>query len=484
MGKDEPENEESAEGQWRVMHSLPLPVAVVDSEGKIIFANQAWLRAPFGKRTDASPEGKRYLRLCGHHPLLPEVGDVADGLAAVLDGVRPRFEVEYPARQPGRAPECYRLSITSLSGKKGALLTHTRLGPMEPGVFRAEPTLSDNLLNETTDAVFLCDTSGRLAMANNVTGAWFGCEVGELVGTLASRIVPAELGRLLLEQNAACLETGEPRNFELTCSTSRGQRTFLLTKGVHRSRGGRLKGVFGIARDISAIKAMEREIIDMSDKEKQRLGQELHENLCQYLVGISLLGNVLHEDLLKLRLKQADDARQITRLVKESITEVRALVKGLSPMPVEQEEGLLTAFQELTEQARSIGRIRCTLQFPRNAELLDATTSIHLIRIAQEAVHNAIKHSQASRLRIRLSDQRRAIILTVEDNGVGFSPDHPSRSGFGLGLGLHIMQYRSRAIGGELEITNLEPRGTRVRCTVPKPPVKKAPARPRRLAAA
>ncbi len=457
---------------WVAADAIPEPIALLDKAGRITAVNKAWRRASPGKEPSIPAAlGVLYLDLCrsGAPGLpLPRAEAISAGLNAVIEGRTDRFSCDYVAPNASGVEHRFVVNIAPLPKGRGGMVSHFDLGPRKSESVYRSRVLSETILDETEDAFFLCDPKGRVLMANAATAKWLGVDAADIVGKKGSEIVSQDLGRFLLEQNAETIAHGKTHTFETNLATAQGFRTLLVTKGVHRSANGKVKGVFGIARDISELKAMEREIIDTSDKEKQRLGQELHENLCQYLVGISLLGNVLFEDLLRLKLKQAEDARQITTLVKDAIAEVRALAKGLAPMHQEQEEGLIVALQELAEQARVIGKIRCSLRVPRTASFVDETTSIHLFRIAQEAVHNAIKHSQAKRLQIVLSNSRKEVTLTVQDDGVGFNQGDPPKGENSSGLGLHIMKYRSRAIGAELEIRRLPEGGTAIVCTMPK----------------
>ncbi|HWL51777.1 MAG TPA: PAS domain-containing protein [Chthoniobacteraceae bacterium] len=485
MGKDDAEGQRATGEERRGSRAFPHPIVIVDRVGEILFANDAWRSwlvksgvdpAPYGvgmnyldtfqNRVSATPPGRADVAVTRH--LLEEVfqGEIS----------RCSFEQTLACGQDGprkSAPARLWVDANALpSDTGGAVLAHHVEEPPPP---RARPlyqgrTFLKDLLAETGDGVFLCSPTGRLLLANPAMEPWLELPGREVIGKKIVGTLPEPIARLLLDRNDEVITSASTLTFETNVVTGRGMRTVLVTKGLHRTSAGRLKGVFGIVRDVSGVRAMEREIIDTSDKEKQRLGQELHENLCQYLVGISLLGNVLFEELLRLGLKQADDARQITSLVKEAITEVRSLVKGLSTLPLEQDEGLNDALRDLAEQARAIGRIRCSLRLPRRVNFADPSVEVHLFRIAQEAVHNAIKHAAASQLQISLANNQRAIVLSVKDNGIGFSGSRPVPSDAGSGLGLHIMHYRSRAIGAHLVIDRRPQGGTVVTCTVPKVP--------------
>ncbi|MEI6351206.1 MAG: ATP-binding protein [Verrucomicrobiota bacterium] len=366
------------------------------------------------------------------------------------------------------------MNATALSGGRGAVLshidiTHRRLAEQAAHEGR---TLFSDIIEGTTDAVFLCAPDGVLLLANSALAHWLGRSAEQIVGHNASEFGSQEISRIILEHNAEIVAIKETRTFEIAVPAGkRGSRTFLVTKGLNRSRDGR-EAIFGIAREISALKSLEREIIDTSEKEKQRLGHDLHENLCQYLVGITLLGNVLFEDLLKLGIKQAEDARQITELVKGVVTEIRTLVKGLSPMLLDG-DGFAAALEELADQARSGGMIECTVRISSAANKLERAVALPLYRIAHEAVYNALKHSGAKKLHIEFSSTRHALVLTIRDDGIGFPK---SRSRTNGGIGLPIMNSGSRMIGADLEIRKLPGGGTEVVCTVPK----LSPKRPRK----
>ena len=460
-------------GGWEVADALLEHVAVLDQNGYITAVNASWRRFAAENGTDPAKvsEGVNYLDFCkdSNGVPLPEADAVLTGLTGVLDGTLDRFSFEYPCHSP-EVHRWFRMNATPLSNGRGAVLSHvdvteTRLN--EEAAHQSRTLFSD-IIEGTTDAVFLCATDGRLLLVNSALAQWLGKPADEIIGKKVNEIGPDGISRIVLEHNAEIVAGKKTRTFEVAVPTGRqGSRTFLVTKGLNRSREGDA-AIFGIARDVSELKMMEREIIDTSEKEKQRLGHDLHENLCQYLVGISLLGNVLFEDLLRLGIKQAEDARQITGLVKDVVTEVRTMVKGLSPMPLDQGDGLVVALEELADQARSIGNIECTVRASRSTKGMERSITLPLYRIAQEAVHNAIKHSQATKLQIRLSNSRDSIVLTIQDDGIGFPEPKSLNPKSRSGLGLDIMNYRSRIIGAELMIRKLPKGGTAVICTIPK----------------
>ena len=206
---------------------------------------------------------------------------------------------------------------------------------------------------------------------------------------------------------------------------------------------------------------LEREILEISDREQARIGQDIHDGLCQQLIGMAFSANSLQQSLATQLRPEAATARRICGLLDEAITESRQVCRGLYPVRLNT-EGLVPALEEL---ARTTGErydlwCRCEagsrrLQFP-------LTTATHLYRIAQEAVNNAVKHSGGRSVCIRLAESEAGIELTVQDDGQGIKAASERRAG----MGLHIMDYRARSIGGRLRVQG-DGNGTVISCVVP-----------------
>lgn len=225
------------------------------------------------------------------------------------------------------------------------------------------------------------------------------------------------------------------------------------------------------ARDIADRKQFEREILEIIDQEKERLGRELHDGLCQTLAGISALSSTLARKLARSadpastadgQTAVADVAAEITRLLNEAIGEARDMARGLGAVDLSK-AGLETALETLALDVRHLFRTSCLFACDRPLGKLDREAELHLFRIAQEAVSNAVAHGKAKRIEIRLGAQGGEGLLTVLDNGVGMpeSPRPPD------GLGLHNMAYRARLIGGRIEVRRRSRGGTTVLCAFP-----------------
>jgi signal transduction histidine kinase len=216
--------------------------------------------------------------------------------------------------------------------------------------------------------------------------------------------------------------------------------------------------------DITERKRLEREVFQISDLEQRRIGQDLHDGICQDLAGIELRCEVLERNLERKSSPLAAQAGEIGRHVREVIGQTRSLARGLSPVVVES-EGLMSALAELAARTTTTFDVQCHLTSGTPVPMRDPAVATHLYRIAQEAVANAIKHGKARTIEISLAGKADNIVLTIADDGLGFGPG----PGAGKGMGLRIMRYRAGNIGATLLIQRRGGGGTAIVCVLPKP---------------
>jgi PAS domain S-box-containing protein len=233
-----------------------------------------------------------------------------------------------------------------------------------------------------------------------------------------------------------------------------------------RDRAGKVQRIVGIAEDVTDRKRLEREILEISDREQARIGQDLHDSLCQKLVSLAFDNNSLERKLANRALPEAATAQQIAAVLDDVITEARGVARGLFPVQLET-DGLGVALEQLAATVSARARVSCRLECPQPVSLRDNVVATHLYRIAQEAVNNAIKHGQAKSIVVRLIAEGDSIELSVTDDGVGL-PETTASDGLG-GMGMHIMDYRARTIGGTLSVRRGEAGGTVVSCVMRQP---------------
>jgi len=295
------------------------------------------------------------------------------------------------------------------------------------------------------------DTTGRVIEAQGSGLAHCGILAPEMVGRLFVEMFPRSRTYL-----AAALK-GESVNFSLTGRVDEQDWhvDFFVSCDPEQDLG-----VTFFGRDMTDRRRLEHALLTATDSEQQRIGADLHDGLGQQLTGLACLAAALRE---RLQASQPNDAAQadlIARIANEATEQSRALARGLSPVQLEH-HGLSSALEDLTFQSQRLHRIECRFRTRGQLPQPDHLTAIHLYRITQEAIHNAVRHGEARSIHVSLISGRSAHRLVIEDNGKGFDPQSPGEVG---SRGLKLMGFRANIIGGTLTVTSHPGRGTRVEC--------------------
>ena|GEM_PF-3066455 len=202
----------------------------------------------------------------------------------------------------------------------------------------------------------------------------------------------------------------------------------------------------------------EKEILQTSNREQRRLGEDLHDGLCQTLVGVRLLSRELKENLEAENPQRVDDIARIETHLSEALMQADIISRGLYPVELET-NGLMAALQELAEKTSIVHRCSCQFICRKPLFFENSAMANYLYRITQEAVSNSLKRGKAKRIRIRLCQRGAAILLSITDDGIGFQADHARH-----GMGLKIMGYRARMINANIKIRSRQKGVTRVIC--------------------
>jgi signal transduction histidine kinase len=218
-----------------------------------------------------------------------------------------------------------------------------------------------------------------------------------------------------------------------------------------------------LTREIAERERLEKEVIEVSEREQRRIGHDLHDGLCQHWAATAMAGQVLNEKLAARSLPEAADAREIVKLAENGITLTRDLAHGISSAGLEP-EGLVTALSELASNTSRMFKVRCVFECEEAPSIEDAAAATHLYRIAQEAVHNAIRHGKPGQIVIGLAIRKDRIELTIEDDGTGLPEDWQKHRG----MGTRIMAHRAGMIGGNFSIEPNPTGGTFVKCSIPR----------------
>ncbi len=226
--------------------------------------------------------------------------------------------------------------------------------------------------------------------------------------------------------------------------------------------------LLGSIADITESRRLEREIMDISQNERQKIAISLHDDLCPQLIGIEFMAKMLENRLTQQGDSLEEEAlriHKIRELILDAIEKSRNLSRGLSPVNLEDRR-FNDSLEELARYVRDVFRINCILDCLPEQEagqpFRDNNIATHVYYIAHEAVHNAVKYAECTEIRICLGRTNGMIRMTVTDNGTGFDPAISH-----TGLGIRIMSYRAARIGGDLSIDQSEAPGTRVCLELP-----------------
>ncbi len=319
------------------------------------------------------------------------------------------------------------------------------------------------ILDTANDAIITIDTEGTMQSVNPAAERIFGYAIEEMVGQKVRMLLPTPL-RDEYERFMGQHRDGGQQQFGNASREFQGLRkdgsVVPLEVAVSEAVPGKM--FTGIIRDISRRRELEREVTEVAAAEQRRIGAELHDGVSQELTGLSMLATALKERLKGTAGASETLAERVIDGLAKVHNHVRAVSHGLIPVDVDS-EGLRAALEDLSDRVRQQTGISCVFQAHRPLLVKDSLTATHLYHIVQEAVNNALRHGKARRIDVRLSMQAEGLVLSVCDDGVGFSAKTQSR----VGVGLRLMRYRAGLIGGVLQIQAGNTQGTRITCTLP-----------------
>ena len=440
----------TADALRQVLGSLPNYAFVLDREMNVLFANR-----PVGALSIEQVEGLHITNVFPRklHPVamttlhrVLATGQV-DGFAAELDGP------DSPARH-------FDIQVTPVR-RDDKIVALTLIATETTEQVRAERAIATQarMIESMLEGVAVVNEQGVIEITNPAFDRMFGFGRGVLIGRDMGELTNGaftQRGRWPLRDSAGPLTLEfEVQRRDGTAFTASG----VLSRFEVASRNHSLV----VLQDVSERKQLERAILLAVNREQYRIGNDLHDGLGQELTGIALMLRGVAGRLTTEYPTILPEVEGITRLVSNAIENTRALARGLSPVNLER-GGLQDALEGLSMNAIELYGVqvvfshRLTGSKPLGAELAN-----HLYRIAQEAVRNAVRHGQARTIRLHLAVTRGKVSLAITDDVTGL----PEQAMDATGMGLKIMRYRARMLGGEVHFERAEPTGTRVVCECP-----------------
>ncbi|MGI9114227.1 MAG: hypothetical protein DLM52_12685 [Chthoniobacterales bacterium] len=334
-------------------------------------------------------------------------------------------------------------------------------------------------------AIFMLDPDGRIMTWNRGIHELLGYDRDEVVGESGEMVFNAgdraaglfkkelakakRYGESMIEHSNRCKDGREIRVHDTATSLLNSEgRLIGFAKVARRVDGAKdaaadtaalelAKALARVQVEVEHRRRLETQLLTAVEEERERLGRDLHDDLSQRLAGIAMMMDSIGKQLPR----GADETklRDIARLLNDAVAVARNLSRGLHPVTLTT-HGLPAALAELAERVPT----EVEFKLPQSARLdIDRSVALHVYRIAEEAVGNAIRHSESQKIRIELRTKpARTISLSISDDGKGFEARTAS-----AGMGFQNMRYRAAAVGGALEITSTAGSGTSVTCSFP-----------------
>lgn len=445
-----------------LVNTAPVIVLVLDLKGRIVRFNP-YLTAITGHRLE-DVQGQDW---CATFLPVEDQERIRKMFARSMGGTRTHGNINPILTTTGRRRdiEWFDTQLKAADGSVTGLLAIgrdvTERLRAEETLRRSEADLSDFFVESPLGLLWV-GADGRIQRVNRAQLELLGCEEDEVLGRpLAEFLSDPEVAADALDR----LSKRETlNNHHALFRRKNGSSRHVLIDANGLWTQDQLVHSRWFVRDITRRLELQSELLQIAERERQRIGRDLHDGLGQQLHGLSYLAALLEKDLQHDASPRAEEVRQLNKHLGEALELTRAIAHGLQPVkPVP--EGLALALREFAARMRGVYRLDCRFECRAPVLIHRQSAATHLYRIAQEAVNNAIKHGKATRILIQLGASPERIILGIRDNGVGIR----QRAENSKGMGLRIMQYRAETVGGSLVVQKLPQRGTEVVCTVRRP---------------
>lgn len=328
--------------------------------------------------------------------------------------------------------------------------------------------LLDAAIRSSSEGILITTTKNedevpQVVFANEGMAAMTGYTTEELIGKSLDSFQGPKTNQDVMENMAESLKKGAPFSAEVV-HYKKDLTPYLVRWNIApvRDKVGEITHYVSVQREITEQRRLERELVEISEREQQRIGRDLHDGLGQKLTGLAFMAKSLERRLKGHDLEAAEQAMIIAELVNDAKSDARNLSKGLVTVDLKG-NGIVLAIEELAVRVEQFTSVKCQVVSKLTIPILDETVAMHIYRICQEALNNAIKHSDADLVTINLYQEEDQLIVSIEDNGIGLSD---IKNG---GMGLRIMAFRAQMINASLTVRERQEGGTRVLCSLVNP---------------
>jgi PAS domain S-box-containing protein len=476
-----------------VLASLTATIAVVNRSGVIVAVNPAWEK--FAEENGGDPTrcsiGVNYLDICRRASSGLSDASVAElvgsNLKKLLEGDCQHFTCEYPCHSRC-TQRWFALVATPLKHDQGgAVIAHFDITDRK----RAEIALSDRkerlqtILNTVSDAIVTTDQFGCIESVNRATEKMFCASADTLLNQSFNQLVVppnADGNGGVFERSVMEIVHGSP---PIHCEVkARRQDGSTFPMDLTANAVNQMRLFTFIMRDVTKQKRLQKQLLKIASCEQRRIGQELHDGVQQEVVGLSFLAESVIANLQHASLEQVGNDRdwtmnqgayektaQTLQRLKDGLNQtgknIQELARGIVPVPIDPKE-FQCSLSELVQKLGSQQPIRCSFVSVGEISALNHTTAFQLYRIVQEAVGNALRHSEAENIVVQVAHDKTVLIAEIIDDGKGIDQRcRTFKRSLNEGIGLSIMEYRANAIGGTLAIEETVNGGTTIRVAVP-----------------
>lgn len=442
-----------------IINTLPDIVYELDEKGSIRFISKNVINV-FGYREDEFQTVMDVLKL-----FIPEDQKrAADNYLKTASGI-PGKEVEYTIvdKNGNFVP----ISIIAnpiiedgvCKGTRGVIRDISERKKEQIKLFESEQKYR-MLVENINDVHAILDLNGFISYVSPSVERLSGYLPEEITGKNFSEFVYSEDMPYVLEMFKRTLEgTRKPDEYRMV--DKKGKVLWVRTSSSLIVKEGIKIGISSLLTDVTERRKLEEEIIHISEKERMRIGRDLHDGIGQYFTGLGYLFKTFINSIPRKTKKMIAVSEEIEKLISDAKIYTQMLARGYNPVTMSS-NGFVATINDFCSGIEKLYHINCTFLHGDNICIADNEKAVHLFYIINEGVNNAIRHGKSKNILIMLARKSEKFELSIEDDGTGFEKGTKSS-----GLGLNIMCYRASIIGGAIKITDRNPTGTIVTCTFP-----------------